>query len=486
MGHHHHKLDRRTFLGQASCAAVGLTTLFSTMLNLKAMNAAAGLNLNNYPIVGPFDEYKAVVCLLLTGGCDSYNMLVPTGTADYAEYSETRSNQAIPLADLNTINPTNTPGKTFGLHPSMTNMASLFDSGKMAFVSNVGSLIEPTTKEGVFNGSNDLPLGLFSHADQVAHWQTSVPHDRVGTGWGGKMADLLNAMPDGPASNPNISMNISLSGSNVFQTGLNGVEYSLDRINGASGMYGYNHDGWLDEQLRSAAVDNIVDAQYQDIFKKTYANTIKVARDGNAQFIEAFANATPLSTNFNLCAGGEPWNCLSSAFEMVAKTINIRQALGVKRQIFFIEYGGWDHHDELLGSQATLLSEVDAALGAFNTAVEEMDLHNQVTTFSISEFARTLTSNGNGTDHAWGGNMFVMGGAVDGQKIYGQYPQLHLDSGLEIGNGVLVPTTSADEYFAELAMWYNVPQSGLLDIFPNLGHFYNVSSGVNPIGFMNI
>lgn len=478
MGHHHHKIKRRTFLGQASCAAMGMTTLFSTVLNLKAMNAAATLNFPSIAPPDPFDDYKAIVCFLMAGGSDTFNMLVPTGTSDYNEYAETRSNQALPLNELIPINPTNTPGKTFGVHKNMPHMASMFDSGKLAFVSNVGTLIEPTTKTSLYNGTVDLPLGLYSHSDQVMHWQTSVPHDRVATGWGGKMVDLLNSMPNGPDTNPNISMNISLSGSNVFQTGLESVEFALNPSEGAIGMNGYG-DEWFSSQLRTEAVDNMVDAQYQDIFKKTYAKTVKTARDGNIQYQEAEANATPLQTEFDQ-------NYLSQAFERIAKTINIREALGMKRQVFFVEYGGWDNHDELLNIMEEKLEEVDNALNSFNLALEEMGLSDKVTTFSISEFSRTLISNGNGTDHAWGGNMFVMGGAVNGQKIYGQYPQLALNSSLEIGNGVLIPTTSADEYFAELAMWYNVPTSGLLDIFPNLGNFYSVASGNNPIGFMNI
>ncbi|MFT4532844.1 MAG: hypothetical protein ACJA1A_000860 [Saprospiraceae bacterium] len=478
MGHHHHKIKRRTFLGQASCAAMGLTTLFSTVMNLKAMNASAALNFPYLTPSNPFDDYKAVVCLLLSGGSDSYNILIPTGTSDYNEYSTVRSNQAIPQNEIISINPTNTPGKTFGVNPNMPNMASMFDAGKLAFISNIGTLIEPTTKATVFDGSADLPLGLFSHSDQVMHWQTSVPHDRVATGWGGKMVDLLNSLPNGPDTNPNISMNISLSGSNVFQTGLNSVEYAINPVYGANSMNGYG-DEWLESQLRTEAVDNIIDAQYQDIFKKTYAKTVKTARDGNIQFQAAMDNATPVSTEFELTN-------LSNAFKMIANTINIRQELGMKRQVFFVEYGGWDNHDELLDTQGALLSEVDGALNSFNLAMEELGISDKVTTFSVSEFSRTLISNGNGTDHAWGGNVFAMGGAVNGQKIYGQYPQLALDSMLEIGNGVLVPTTSADEYFAELAMWYNVPKSGLLDIFPNLGNFYSVTSPDSPIGFMNM
>ena len=476
MGHHHHKIKRRTFLGQASCAAVGLTTLFSTVLNLKAMNAAA--NLNYAGISSPFDDYKAIVCFLMAGGCDTFNMLVPTGTSDYQEYSDTRSNQAIPVNDLNPINPTNTPGKTFGLHPSLSHMATNFDQGKVAFISNIGTLIEPVTQNSYWNGTAQIPLGPYSHSDQVMHWQTSVPHDRVATGWGGKMADLLNSMPNGPMTNPNISMNISLSGSNVYQTGQSSVEYAIHPVWGALGMNGYG-DEWFSSQLRTEAVDNMVDAMYQDIFKKTYIKTVKTARDGNIQFQEAMDNATPVQTEFEA-------TYLSDAFKMIANTINIREELGVKRQIFFVEYGGWDNHDELLQAQEELFTEVDDALNSFNLAMEELGLADKVTTFSISEFSRTLASNGNGTDHAWGANMFVMGGAVNGQQIYGQYPQIVLNSNLIIDNSNLIPTTSADEYFAELAMWFDVPTGDLLDIFPNLGNFYSVSSGVNPIGFMNI
>ncbi|MEE9438717.1 MAG: DUF1501 domain-containing protein [Saprospiraceae bacterium] len=477
---HHHKVNRRTFLGQASCAAVGLTTLFSTVLNLKAMNAAAYHNLP--PVAGPFDDYKAIVCLLLAGGSDSYNMLVPTDTAEYNEYAAVRSNQAIPKDDLVDINPTNTGGKKFGLHPSLTNMGSLFESGKLAFVSNIGTLIEPTTKDAIGSGAANLPLGLFSHSDQVMHWQTSVPHDRVATGWAGKMADLLNSLPNPPEGNPSISMNISLSGSNVYQTGDLSSEYALSPSEGSIPFNGYG-DGWLTAQLRTEAIDNMVDAQYQDIFKKTYMNTIQIARDGHQQYSEAFENTPQITTVFPV---NQNMNGLGSAFQRIAETINIREALGVKRQVFFIEYGGWDHHDELLDNQATMFAEVDAALGAFNNSLVEMGVQDQVTTFSMSEFSRTLISNGNGTDHAWGGNVFVMGGAVNGKKIYGQYPDLALGSGLEIGNGILLPTTSTDEYFAELAMWYNVPKSGLLDLFPNLGNFYSISSIQNPIGFLNI
>jgi uncharacterized protein (DUF1501 family) len=179
---------------------------------------------------------------------------------------------------------------------------------------------------------------------------------------------------------------------------------------------------------------------------------------------------------------------------MIAKTIAGRDALNMNRQIFFVEYGGWDHHDELLNNQALMLGEVDNALYEFNAAMEQLGIADKVTTFSLSEFSRTLTSNGNGTDHAWGGNTFVMGGAVNGRRIFGNYPSLALTNynptmdtnPLEVGGGSLIPTTSADEYFAELALWYGVPASELVTLFPNIGNFYTPMSGSNPIGFLNL
>jgi uncharacterized protein (DUF1501 family) len=169
---------------------------------------------------------------------------------------------------------------------------------------------------------------------------------------------------------------------------------------------------------------------------------------------------------------------------MAAYSIAAHEALGMKRQIFFIDYGGWDHHDEVLNSQGVMLEELDTALGEFQTALEELGLGQQVTTFSLSEFSRTLTSNGNGTDHAWGGNVMAMGGDVIGKRIYGDYPILALDSSLELGNGVLLPTISADQYFAELALWFGVNPGDLPGIFPTLTNFYQPGSGM-PIGFLN-
>ena len=171
---------------------------------------------------------------------------------------------------------------------------------------------------------------------------------------------------------------------------------------------------------------------------------------------------------------------------MIARVISAQAELGFERQIFFVNFGGWDHHDAVLESQADMLPILSRALSEFQTALAEINKEQEVTTFTISDFARTLTSNGDGTDHAWGGHTIVMGGDVKGGRIYGDYPSLELQNPLDLGNGIMIPTTSADQYFAELALWFGVSRSDAMDLFPYLNNFYNPQSGGQPLGFLNI
>ncbi|MDA8693207.1 DUF1501 domain-containing protein [Saprospiraceae bacterium] len=461
MGHHH--LSRRKFIGQATCAAVTSTSLFSTLANLKFMNAASISN--SATLAG--GDYKALVCILLSGGSDSHNMLIPTDANQYGHYQTTRSNVAIPLNQINQLN-----GVDYGVHPSMTGIQDLFNNERLSFISNIGTLLQPMAKDEVFQYEQLLPLGLFSHSDQVQQWQTSLPHERSSIGWGGKIADLLSSQN----SNDKISLNISLNGSNIFQTGRNTVEYSLDRDDGAIGIYQYkNPDAGDIGQLRDVGVDNIIDANYQDIFKKTYIDVLKTSRDAYVEFSDALDGAQDFSGIFDDTE-------VASQLEMIARTISARQELGMQRQIFFLDMGGWDHHDELLNSQEVMLNELSRAMSQFSTAMDLMGTQDCVTTFTSSEFGRTLTWNGNGTDHAWGGNVMVMGGPIRGGQIFGQYPSLELNSEYELGGGgIMLPTTSVDEYFAELALWFGVSRSDLRDIFPNAGNFFDVANDM-PIG----
>ncbi len=459
------KLSRRRFLGQSSCAALGYTTLLSTLVDLKKVNAASMAN----SAITAGEDYKALVCIMLDGGNDSFNMLIPTESDEYGLYAVTRSNLAIPQNDILQLQ-----GVQYGVHPSMTGVQSLYNNGDLAFIANIGTLIEPVTKQQLYQGMGKLPLGLFSHSDQARQWQTSIPHERTAIGWGGKIADLLGSMN----TNQSISMNISLGGSSVFQTGQNTIAYSIDPYDGSVGIEGYDEDGLFGD-LRRQSLDGIIDAHYEDIFKRTYVDIIRNSRDAHVQFSTAIDGIPDIHTAFSD-------NDFSAALSMVARTIAARDTLNMSRQIFFIRFGGWDHHDEVLNAQSEMLGIVSNGLTEFNTALKELNIHNSVTTFTMSEFGRTLTSNGNGTDHAWGGNVMVMGGAVNGGQIYGQYPTLDLNSDLEVGGGVLIPTLSADEYFSELSMWYGVQNSELPIIFPNLGHFYAIGSQNLPIGFMNI
>lgn len=464
-------LNRRKFLGTASCAAIGYSTLLSTLINMKGFNAAAMSNSS----VADGDDYKALVCIMLGGGADSFNMLIPHNQGEYNNYATTRSNLAIPRNELLRINPNNTGGRAFGLNPNMAAVHDLFNDQKLAFISNVGTLVQPTTKQQVWDESVQMPLGLFSHSDQSQQWQTGLPHVRSNLGWGGRIADMIQDMN----TNQNISMNISLGGTNTFQIGSNTIEYSIDPYNGSVGIEGYGEfDEWnVYDNVRTQAVKSMIEAQYQDMFKKTYVDVIKNSRDAHLEFQEALNGGPTINSPFEE-------NYFSQTFRMIARTISVQQALGMRRQTFFVDLGGWDHHDELLQNQADLLPALTNAMKEFYDALEEINMANCVTTFTASEFGRTLTSNGNGTDHAWGGNVMVMGGAVNGGNIYGEYPDLTLDSEVELGYGTLVPTTSTDVYFAELAKWFGVDDTALAALFPNLENFHNFGSDL-PLGFLN-
>lgn len=473
-------VSRRHLLGQASCTAVGATSLFSTLLGLRSAGALAGQSGPSRIVrprlepagVLPGDDYKALVCLFLAGGNDSFNMLVPRGATEHAEYAAIRGDLALPSSSLLPIAPATGDGREYGVHPGMPEVKQLFDAGDLAFVANVGSLVEPTTKAGILSGSARLPLGLYSHSDQIMHWQTGMPDQRTAVGWGGRTADLLRASN----ADDTVSMNISLGGSNVFQSGTQVVPYAIQPSgNGSVGITGYGGSTVFD-QLRTTAINSLLDQQYQNLFIDTFSRSTRRAIDAHQLFSAAVAAAPPLTTAFSA-------NPVSQSFQMVARAIAARQALGVRRQTFFILFGGWDHHDEVLNAQAAMLPWVSQGLGQFHSALGELGVLSDVVTFTASDFGRTLTSNGQGSDHAWGGNHVVMGGPVKGSEIYGTYPQLYADNPLDTGRGRLIPTTSCDEYFAELALWLGVAPSDLATVLPNLGRFYTPGSGA-PLGFL--
>jgi uncharacterized protein (DUF1501 family) len=461
-----HHLPRRKFIKQAALAGFGLTTFSSTLFQFNVLKAAA---LSNYSLLD--DEYKAMVCIFLNGGSDSFNMLMPRDNASYKHYSETRSNLAIPQDQLLSLNTSGANGQAFGVNPAMKSVQNLFNDGKLAFLTNIGSMVEPVTRQNYDADTVNLPLGLFSHSDQTKHWQTAIPHERASLGWAGRIAELLNDTNN----NEDISMNISLSGSNILQHGQNILEFTISPSNGASGISGYGLD-WGLNSARTELIDSMLSYQYDDLFKKTYVRSVKQSVDAQEQFQSAIDQVPGFNTSFSN-------NSVSESFEMIAKVIAARETLGFKKQIFFIQYGGWDHHNDLLENQEDKLNVLSNALGEFAEVLEEIGMMENVVTATMSEFGRTLTSNGNGSDHAWGGNVMVMGGAVKGRQLYGEYPNLELGNNLDIGRGRLIPTMPNDLYFAELALWFGVPPSELPLVLPNIGNFYDVNSGQPPLGF---
>ena len=472
------KISRRQFIGQANCAAVGTASLLSSLLSLRLTAGAASAS--------NFTDYKALVCLFLNGGNDSFNMLVPRQQSAYNEYEQVRggvggSGLAIPRSDLHQITSSlqNTSAgagySDFGIHPDLPYLKTLYDQGDLAFVSNVGSLIEPTSLVQYNDGSKPKPEGLFSHPDHQIHWQTLVPQVRGSApkGWGGRMAEVMSHANQ----QSNIAMNISLSGANVLQSGTTTVPYITDP-GGVVELKNYGQDPTL--QL---AVDDILGQHYQSIYSKTLASANRNSIDASVAFKSALDS---LSTPFDpsvISGETQTYKRLS----MVSKIMEARTALSMNRQIFFVERGGWDHHNELLGPQSNLFIELNEAIEIFWTAIQSMGLQNNVVLYTASDFGRTLTSNGSGSDHAWGGNHFIISGSANGGEIYGKYPDLALNnSSTDLGRGRILPTTSVDQYMAELAYWYGVPNSEISTVIPNINNFSSSFYSPNsPLGILN-
>lgn len=458
-------VSRRDFLGQASCAAVGSTALASTLLNLFLTSSASAAGIRQGS-----EDYRAIVCLFLPGGNDSYNLVVPRGVAEHATYARTRGDLALARDALLPLDANWHTGPELGLHPRAVELAQLFEAEKLAVLANVGSLVRPTTKED-YRTKNMLPYGLFSHSDQQEQWQTSIPDSREGLGWGGRMADLL--FPSNGASN--VSMNISVNGNNLFQVGRSVVPYTVSS-SGALSLRGYK-DGSAYADIRGAAVDNLLAQQYDNALERTYNRMRRSARDAFDTYQAATAVGLPAGVTF-------PDNALGRSLSQVARTIAGRKVIGAKRQVFYVQWGGWDFHDNVLNSMDAMIPVLSAGIKAFYDATVALGISDKVTLFTASDFGRSLTSNGMGSDHAWGGNQIVVGGAVRGKKIYGEYPDLALNSSLDTGRGALIPTTAVDEYAAELALWMGVQRGDLNMVLPNIGRFYDVRSTSGPLGFL--
>jgi len=513
-------LSRRRFLSQVGCGAMGMTGMVNTLAHLKLMQGALNAQ-------GGGGGYKALVCVFLGGGNDSNNMLIPlTGTArsHYQGAGTTntpgRGTLTIPTAEMHPLttvpahitaaSPISNYLDTFGLHPQLGSMSSMFNDGELAFVANVGTLTRPGITRANYSTSSKPPQ-LFSHSDQVTQWQSSVPDRPFTSGWGGRVADFLN-----PLHNPgegNASMSISISGVNSFQTSASGaVTPYVMTSNGVVSLSGYgtnytsavtspatlfqdsNYRLTTEAGQRLRSFERIMRYTNDSLMENAYNNVVTNARltegmVGTALASTAAGSASTLDIHFaNAFTGAEvPLNnTFTNQMKLVARLISGRSALGNNRQIFFVQLGGFDTHTTQIpsgnaaGGHTGLMNTLNRTLKGFRDALVAEGTWDSVVAFSASDFTRTFTANKTdnsaGSDHAWGGHHFVMGGPVEGGRIYGKFPVLltgtitnSMDS--TGASGRWIPSTSVDQYSAVLGHWLGVPTDAIGDIFPNLGRF---------------
>ena len=460
-------LSRRAFVRQACCAAVGTTGLLSALGQLRMIGAVAGDSLPRNTAAAVPADYKALVCLFLQGGIDSTSLLIPSDPSSFSAYSTARADLAVSPAGLLPISPRSySDGRNYSLHPSAPHLQSLFAAQKLAILANVGTLVRPTTLAQYQAGTN-LPPQLFSHSDQALQWQSSIPDQPFDTGWGGRLADLVDAQN----SNNQISMSITLNGANSFQRGSAVTQYAIN----SSGVSSLSNTGSLSatpgvSTARSNGIRSLMRSTQENALAAAFGGITKASIDDGDLLGTVLRTAPALTTTF-------PGTGTAARLSMVAKLISISQALGLKRQIFFVQLGGWDMHGSQNSAYGPLLAELSGAMNAFYNATVELGVANQVTTFTASDFGRTYVPNAGGTDHGWGNHQLIMGGTVRGGDIYGQMPSLAVGGNDDTGRGRWRPSTSVDEYNATLATWFGVSAGNLSTVLPNIDRFAKPNLG---------
>ena len=455
------KHSRRAFLRRSAQLALSGTAL-PMALNLAAIGEAAAFDAS---------DYKALVCVFLYGGNDYANTVVTYDDASYNLYSAIRGGGAgqtaggITLAKsalaATLLNPT-VPlagGRQYALHPSMTGLANLFNSGKAAVQLNVGPLVVPLTRaqySGADRTNFPLPPKLFSHNDQQSIWQSSSPEGST-IGWGGNLGDLALT------SNGNSLFTcINVTGNAVFLSGDSALSYQVS-TSGAVAINAVKNNVYGSSAVKNAMA-TLLQQPRTHVLENEYNRVTTRAIGAEAQITSGL-------TGINLGTQFPTSNALADQLKMVARLIGARGSLGTKRQVFFVSLSGFDLHDNLISQHPGLLTKVSEAMTAFYNATVEMGVANQVTAFTASDFGRTLTSNGDGSDHGWGSHHFVMGGAVAGRRFYGTPPALANDGPDDVGQGRLLPTTSVDQLGATLGRWFGVSDTDLLTVFPDLANF---------------
>jgi uncharacterized protein (DUF1501 family) len=464
-------VTRRSFLSKAAALSVaGPAAPFA--LSLASMGEAAAQSVS-------CTDYKALVCLFLVGGNDAFNTVLATDTPSWDAYVAARNVLPSPIAlppsgfsgGVLPISPiTPIAGRSFALHPELTHLKTMFEvDRRAAIIANVGPLVRPTSIAEYRNSAHPKPRKLFSHNDQQSMWQSFSPEGST-QGWGGRVMDLLAS-----CNSSATFASISSGGNVVWLSGRNTRQYQLSangalRINAARGtLYGSTT---ASDTLRTLATDpreHLIMREQAAVYARTLSTSddlISALSTGAAASIPAPTNWVPAGAS-----GAGTSNPVANSLRMVARMIAARETLGLRRQVFFVPIGGFDTHDGQLPAHATLLGRMSHAMKYFQDQMAALGLADKVTTFTASDFGRTLSSNGDGTDHGWGGHHFVVGGAVNGGRIYGTFPEIGLGTATDVGRGSLLPTTGVDQYAGMLARWFGVPNGALADLFPNLPNF---------------
>ncbi len=460
------KYTRRAVLARAGQLAIAGAAA-PLAINLAAIGEAAAFNR---------DGYRALVCIFLSGGNDQDNTVVPYDLASYDKYHAIRGGAAnrsaggLALAHGGLGATALAPaaalagGRQYALHPALSGVASLFQAGRSAVVLNVGPLVAPITRAQYFGSdraNHPLPPKLFSHNDQTSIWQSSSPEGAT-SGWGGRIGDLALTGNGG-----SMFTCISASGNGVLLAGRSAQQYQVT-IRGPLAIDCVKRPVYGSSAVRDA-ITTLMTRPAQGMLENEYSRIVARSIAAEAELSAALATTT-VSTAFS---NGN----LSSQLKVVAQIIAARQALGVSRQVFMVTLGGFDNHGGLISQHGNLMRELNAAISSFYAATVELGVADQVTTFTASEFGRTLAFNGDGSDHGWGSHHLVVGGAVKGGAIYGTPPPVSIGNGQgpedqwHVGQGRLLPTTSLDQYAATLATWLGVEADELEGVLPNLGSF---------------
>lgn len=482
--------SRRAFLEQmGALSGVGVAAPFA--LNLAAMSEVAAQQCN---------DFRALVCVFLHGGNDTFNTVLPTDSDSWRHYVATRRQNpeslALPKEHLLPIQPTNLPDRTFALHPQLKRMQGLFEAGKLAIVPNVGSLIEPIANKAEYErNARKIPVKLFSHNDQQTTWQALGP-EGAAFGWGGRLADMVAC-----GNGKSLFTAISVSGNAVWLSGQNVTQYQVSTggpIRLGTLLDAHGRSSVYNNPAVAAALDRIVRSNRSgSVFGDDLAQVAARSIDAEKLLSKSLppaddATLGPLSDLLMTPPGSTRAvsNPLAEQLRMVARMLAARQALGLRRQIFFVGLHGFDTHDRQTTQHADLLARLDHGLGMFHGMLQRLGLTESVTTFTASDFGRTFTSNGDGTDHGWGAHHFVMGGGAKGGRMHGTFPTLgariansanQFASDDQLMNGVLLPSQSIEQYGATMGRWFGLTEGQLLEVFPNLSNF----SHRKDLGFMN-